>query len=437
MRSQLAYLGDRAKSSRLVTQTLRYQPGSYREAWDTIEAMENNGESVRRALQQELLGRTLAWARQTRYGQQQPTRFSDWDILRKETLRDNPGDFTTGHLWSVSASTGGTSGLPLKLQRSVRSIASEQAFIDYVLQPSGLSFRSARVACLRGEVVKEQNDTTPPFGKYRDKNWLYLSVIHLNQETCRWFIEELLQFKPDILWIYPAYGDLLAGLCQEEGIKLDIPVVLSSSEMLFPEAWERFRQVFNCKVIDYYGQAERVCFSYHTAPEQAWFMPSYGKIELIPVPASDDRYGEASVVGTSFWNQKMPLVRYMTGDRIWYPAHYTERDLELVTLGLKPFIKVIGREVEYLVSPTGEKVYGLCNLPRGLENILRVQVIQHAAADVELRILPTSDYNESDYHKLLANARARIPGNIRIHVRSDGNFERTKMNKTPFVIRKF
>lgn len=402
-----------------------------------IDAMESNGEPVRRALQQELLARTLTWARQTRYGEAQPARFGDWDILRKETLRDHSRDFTTWHPWAVPASTGGTSGLPLKLQRSVRSIASEQAFIDYLLQPSGVSFRGARVACLRGEVVKDQADTLPPFGKYRDSNWLYLSVIHLNRETFPWFIEELLRFKPDILWIYPAYGDLLAGLCQEKGIRLNISVVLSSSEMLFPEAWARLQQVFNGRVIDYYGQAERVCFSYHTAPEEGWFMPAYGKVELIPVPSSDARYGEASVIGTGFWNQKMPLIRYMTGDRIWYPAHYTERDLERVTLGLKPFIKIIGREVEYLVSPSGEKVYGLCNLPRGLENILRLQVIQHAVSDVELRILPTSDYNESDYRKLITNARSRIPGSMRIHVRSDGNFERTKMNKTPFVIRKF
>lgn len=402
-----------------------------------IEAMENNGETVRRALQQELLARTLTWARQTRYGQNQPPRFRDWEILRKETLRDQPRDFTTWHPWSVPASTGGTSGLPLKLHRSVRSIASEQAFIDYILQPAQVSFRTARVACLRGEVIKPQEETQPPFGKYRDSQWLYLSVIHLSRETFPWFIEELLHFKPDILWIYPSYGDLFAGLCQEQGVKLNIPVVLSSSEMLFPEAWERFRQAFSGRVIDYYGQAERVCFSYHTAPEQAWFVPAYGKVELIPVPSSDPRYGEASIVGTGFWNQKMPLVRYMTGDRIWYPAHYTERDLDLVTLGLKPFIKVIGREVEYLVAPTGEKVYGLCNLPRGLENVLRLQVIQHAVSDVELRILPTASYNESDYRKLITNARSRIPGTMRIHVRSDGNFERTKANKTPFVIRKF
>jgi phenylacetate-CoA ligase len=437
MRAQLATLGDRAKSSRLLTHTLRYQPGSYREAWAAIEAMEDNGELIRRALQQELLGRTLSWARQTRYGQKQPARFSDWEILRKETIRDQPDDFTTAHLWSVPASTGGTSGLPLKLQRSVRSIANEQAFIDYVLRPSGISFRTARIACLRGEVFKDKDDTEPPFGKYRDRNWLYLSVIHLNKETCRWFIDELMHFKPDILWIYPAYGDLLAGLCQEEGMTLPIPVVLSSSEMLFPEAWERFRQVFHCRVIDYYGQAERVCFSYHTAPEQAWFMPAYGKVELIRVPSSDPRYGEASVVGTGFWNQKMPLVRYLTGDRIWYPADYTERDLELVTLGLKPFVKVIGREVEYLVCPSGDRVYGLCNLPRGLENILRMQVIQHDVEDVELRILPTAAYGDADYRKLMANARSRIPNSMRIHIRSDGNFERTRSNKTPFVIRKF
>ena len=402
-----------------------------------IEAMENNGEPVRRALQQELLARTLTWARQTRYGKEQHAHFRDWDILHKETLRDQPRNFTTWHPWSIPASTGGTSGLPLKLQRSVRSIASEQAFIDYILQPAHVSFRTARVACLRGDVFKSKEDHRPPFGKYRDNNWLLLSVIHLNHNTCEWFTRELQRFKPDILWIYPAYGDLLAGLCQEAGIRLNIPVVLSSSEMLFPEAWERFRQVFNGRVIDYYGQAERVCFSYQTAPEQAWFMPAYGKVELIPVVSSDARYGEASIVGTGFWNQKMPLIRYLTGDRIWYPAHYTDHDLELVALGLKPFIKVIGREVEYLVAPSGERVYGLCNLPRGLENILRLQVIQHAVSDVELRILPTANYSESDYRKLITNARSRIPVSMRIHVRSDGNFERTKSNKTPFVIRKF
>jgi phenylacetate-CoA ligase len=435
--SQLSSLGDRAKSSRLVTQGLRYQPTGTREAWAAIETTEQGDAPMRRALQHELLTRTLTWARHTPYGQRQPARFADWPILTKEILRDHPRDFYTSHLWALPAETGGSSGLPLKLQRSLRSIACEQAFIDYVLQPAGLSFRTARVACLRGELVKPREETAPPYGKYRDDNWLYLSVIHLNRDTFPWFVAELERFRPEILWIYPAYGDLLANLCLEAGVKLNIPVILSSSEMLFPEAWERFPQVFGGQIVDYYGQAERVCFSYHTGPETAWFMPAYGKIELLPVASSDPRYGEAQVVGTGFWNEKMPLVRYLTGDRIWYPADYTEQDLELVTLGLKPFVRVMGREIEYLVAPNGDRVYGLCNLPKGLENIMRVQVIQHEPAEVELRILPTPGYTDKDQQRLMARARTRIPDSMHIHVRSDGHFERTPRNKTPLVIRKF
>lgn len=436
MRAQLATLGQRAKSSRILTNALRYQPDGYSEAWQAILAMESADSVARRQLQDDLLYRTLGWAQETAFGRQYGNDLSEWPVLTKDVVRANPQNFTTPSIWAVPATTGGTSGTPLKLFRSVKSFACEQAFLDYLLQPFGYSFRTARVAVFRGDVNCQIDETSPPFWKYRDKNWCTFSVNCLNKQNFLHFAEELDAFRPEILWVYPSYGDLLARLYHEHGMKLPVPLVLSSSEMLFPGAWQQIREVFGCRIVDYYGQAERVGLSYQTAPEQAWFLPAYAKVELHPIPSSDPRYGEANIIGTGFWNEKMPLVRYQTGDRIWYPSHYTERDLEQVALGLKPFNRVIGRDVEYIVSPQGEKVYGLCNLPKGLNNILRLQVIQHAPEDVELRIMPTPSYGEVDSRQLMANARERIPGNMRIHVRTQATFERTAANKTPFVIRK-
>ena len=47
----------------------------------------------------------------------------------------------------------------------------------------------------------------------------------------------------------------------------------------------------------------------------------------------------------------MPLVRYRTGDLVRLPASWGERELEELSLGLRTFDGVLGREQELLVCP--------------------------------------------------------------------------------------
>jgi phenylacetate-CoA ligase len=436
MRERLIALVNYAKSQRWLNNLLRYHPFAYAETQRVIREMALSGPEQRRELQQRLLADTLRTARRTPYGRAMPASFADWPVLQKEDVRKDPRRFLAPTLWPVPAATSGSSGVPLKLERALGNIASEQAFIDSLLAPYGVSFRTARVAVLRGDNVKSPADTAPPYGRYRDPGYLVLSFPHLGPRTFAWFAAELEKFQPDVLWIYPTGGSFLASLFQEHNRHLRIPVILSSSEMLSPQARQLMQQTFGSVVVDQYGQAERVCLSAEDDSGAVWFQPAYGLVELVPLPLEPDAtHRTAQVIATGFWNRRMPLVRYDTGDRIAYPLDYTEADLAEVALGLKPFTQVVGRQTEYLVTPEGSRVLGLNNIPREVDHILRVQFVQAERDRVEIRVQPGPGYGPMDAAKLLAHARTKIPATVEVVIDDTTPLITRAQHKTPFVVR--
>ena len=436
MRKQLTTLASLFKSSRGLNDSLRYNPIYYQRVADTIREVNQTDGIQRQQAIMPLLEATLKAATKTPYGKGRDRILSQWPILQKSEVKAEPSRFQTNHWPAVPASTSGSSGEPLRLKRSMKNIAAEQAFLDSLLGSDVLTFRQARIAVLRGDTVKDPAEHQPPFGEYRYSDYLVLSFPHLNEANVDWFIHELQTFQPDILWVYPTGADFLASLSLQRGQKIPIPVVFSSSEMLAPEARDRMKKVFGGEIIDYYGQAERVCLSYQKRADEAWFHPAYGFVELFPddTPA-DDNLRRAKVVATGYWKDKMPLVRYNTNDYIAYPAHYTSDDLALVALGLKPFTRMIGRESEFLITPTGERIQALNNIPRDIRYLRRAQFIQRHPDQVEVRLDVEPGFNATERDKLLSSARTKIPPEVSVTIVTDQPLEVTESGKTPFVIR--
>ena len=73
----------------------------------------------------------------------------------------------------------------------------------------------------------------------------------------------------------------------------------------------------------------------------------YSHVEFIPydghVLPRNSPYRLYEIVGTSFWNSILPLVRYRTGDLIRLPADWGADELEELALGLRSFEGVLGR----------------------------------------------------------------------------------------------
>jgi phenylacetate-CoA ligase len=225
---------------------------------------------------------------------------------------------------------------------------------------------------------------------------------------------------------------------REQGFKLHIPCVLTSSEVLKREAWSLARDTLGCALADYYGQAERVGFAYAFAPREYRFMPWYSYVELVPFRsdqiADAGQGGLYEIIGTSYWNDLMPLVRYRTGDLVRLPESWGEREIEEVVLGMRSFSGVLGREQEILVCPKGVRLTGIDHIPRDVNHILRIQVIQETLDDVRILVLPAPGYTESDAAQLLHNARAKVPETMRLRIETAQVLERTPRGKTPLVI---
>jgi phenylacetate-CoA ligase len=420
---------------------IRRNPFVYDKARAILEQVEGLDLAQRRAWSDAQVKRTLQIARRAEYGRKVNggDTLESWPFLQKESLRNNQQAFITGNRWlSAPASTGGTTGIPLSLVRSLRSVVFEQACQDRLIEQLGADPRG-RVAILRGDNIKDPSDLKPPHWiKANGGRTLVFSSNVLNHETVRDYARALREFAPTLLCAYPTSLECLCRLLQQHGEQVHIPSVLTSSEVLKREAWALARETLGCDLADYYGQAERVTFAYALEPRTYRFLPSYGRVELRPFTsdqmADAGKGGLYEIVGTTFWNDLMPLVRYRTGDLVRIPEHWGAREIEEVTLGLRTFSGVLGREQEILVCPMGVRLTGIDHIPRDVSHILRIQVIQETLNEVRILVLPAPGYNERDAAHLLQNARAKVPDSMNLRIETAQWLERTPRGKTPLVI---
>lgn len=438
--SALAFV-DRLKRHVVGESFVRRNPFYYDRARRLLDRLEKEDLQGRRTWTREQLTRTLSAARYTEYGRSTGggLDIESWPLLRKELLRDRLGMFTTGSEWfAASANTGGTAGVPLKLVRSLDGIVFEQACIDRLIQGLDVSPRGVRTAIVRGDNLQDPRTLHSPDGVSANGGRSRIFCAHaVSPQNIERIAAALDSFKPQMLCAYPSALETLCRLLVERRHPLSIPAILTSSEVLKPEGWALAQKVLGGRICDYYGQSERIALAFAYAPRQYRFLAGYSHVEFIPhdglLPeGSPDRLYE--IVGTSFWNSLMPLVRYRTGDLIRLPASWGAAELEELSLGLRSFSGILGREQELLVCPGGVRVTGLDSIPEEVEHVLRIQVVQETLDSARIRVVPSDAFDDRDAARLLANVRAKIPGDMKLGVEVAQWLERTPRGKTPLII---
>jgi phenylacetate-CoA ligase len=423
---------------------IRRDPYYYESSLATLAQGDGAGFEQRLAWSDEQVRHTLALAKRTGYGRSVHggLELSKWPLLDKEKLRHDLKSFTSGKPWlSAPATPGGNSGVPLRVLRSLEAIVFEQATIDRVIQSVGVDARLARVAVLRSDnpldVVVSPNPECEIIGNGRIMTVSANAVTHTSVEH---IANSLETFAPALLCAYPSALETLARYLRDSGRRLSIPSVVTSSEVFRPDAWALAEQMFGCRMVDYYGQAERIAFAYASAPRQYRFEHSYSRVEFIPYngPAipGDDKHRLYEVVGTSFWNGLLPMVRYRTGDLVRLPAHWGERELLELSMGLRTFDGVLGRQQELLLCPASihHHITGIGSVPSDVQNVLRLQVVQEDFNSARIFVLAGEKFTVADAEVLLANARTRIPDEVNMTVELASRLERTPRGKTPLIV---
>ena len=360
--------------------------------------------------------------------------FEEVPLLTKEEVQQNPNAYQRRGLLPVSQKkTSGTTGLSLNLRRSLPALIFEQAMIDWVVNQAGHDLRSERVAVLRGDDIKALDDISPPFWRVANGHTMTFSSNHLSSQTLPHFLTALREFRPDILYAYPSGADQLARLTMAAGERLHFPLVLTSSESFPDFVRKRISDAFSTHVVDYYGQGERVAFAYSLESNRYRFHPAYGLIELIPLSDQGGAPLAKEIVGTSFHNSAQVLARYRTGDFVEI-GDESEAYLSDIANGRKTFSGISGRTSEILYGPGGEVLTGLNQIPRGLEQYGRMQLIQDAPDHVEILMQSRQSNSRAATAHVLARSRSKIPSSMAIDVKFVDELVRTSAGKVPFVL---
>ena len=164
------------------------------------------------------------------------TNVESWPLLEKELLRNRLHSFTTGREWfAAPAVTGGTTGVPLKLVRSLDGVVFEQACVDGVVRELGLHPRNVRTAVLRGDNLQDPRTLISPDGVSANGGRVRIFCARaVSARNIERLADSLEKFSPELLCAYPSALETMCRMLQERGRVFRVPAVLTSSEVLEP-----------------------------------------------------------------------------------------------------------------------------------------------------------------------------------------------------------
>ena len=413
---------------------IKRNPFFYSEFRHALEAMDGAGLEARRAEAERLRMRVLRWARKLPgyRGYDFARGFTDLPLLCKSRLQREAADFQR-QTWipQVDVATSGTTGQPLRLKRSIQSLAVEQAMFDWMAAKVGLDYGNCRIAVLRGDEVKDPNDAAPPYWTDLGRSKVIFSSGHLNNRTFAHYERKLQEFQPDILTCYPSSLDLLTHLAEPRNSTISFKLAITSSETLNDGLRQRVKRVFGAPLLDYYGQTERSCAAYSLEDGVYRFIFPYAYPELLAGPD-----GKCSIVGTPFWNRAQPLVRYDIGDIAVLPdgAAESEAERERISLGLATFVGIEGRRSDCLRLADGSRVFGLDRIPSGVDGAASVQIVQTAPAAVLMVVVPNAGYSEETLAVLRRKFYLKVPHNVDLRIDVRESPYRLASGKAPVFI---
>jgi phenylacetate-CoA ligase len=328
------------------------------------------------------------------------------------------------------AKTSGTTGMAMSNWRDLHSINRENAFVWRQLLWAGMKLGDRR-AWLRGDRVVPAAQTSAPFWRHnRGEKLLMMSAFHLSEATADAYLAELEAVDPAVFMAYPSAVLLLARHLVAKGRRYkgrNLRGMVTSSETISDEQRRLVLEAFGVRMFDWYGASERMTAigtcehgSYHV-------MADYSYTELLPLAGA----GACEVVGTTFDNLLMPLIRYRLGDELM-PADPAFR----CACGRHfPVIShLVGRMDDFVKTPDGRQINMLAEVLDYIPHLLEGQVRQDALDGLTL-VLALSPGAPFDEQAAVQSVRSFVGDGMKVKFDFVSAVPRTSNGKLRMVVR--
>lgn len=235
--------------------------------------------------------------------------FSDWNKLptiNKEQLRNNLGTFK-GH---QIINTGGTSGEPFAFYIDKEAWSREWAHMHYIWELKGYNFKKPKIT-LRG---KDLGDNIFKFNPVHNE-FIINTYKDFSERNNAKLVKDLI-IKREIKFAhgYPSaifnfFSEIASALTKGEidELKNCLKICLLGSEFPIEYMVNYLQKVWDLDFISWYGHSEMciLAYDFNKSNDYSPFM-TYGYSEIV----------ENELIGTSYHNFDMPLIRYKTGDLV-------------------------------------------------------------------------------------------------------------------------
>lgn len=361
--------------------------------------------------------------------------FAQLPFIDKSVVKQNYNDLLA-HTYpskkTFFVTTGGSSGSPTKFLQSKNVWSKELAYTMHFFKSYGYKPCMLKASLRGGEFGNLKKNIYWKRHPYACE--IQFSPFHLNDETVRYYCEELNRKQIKYLQAYPSSIEILMQSMTKNNLKLNykLEAVFLLSESISEDTVERIKAFFGCKVGSFYGHSERLVFapSLHDNVFKYKVNRYYGLFELVdsfekPIK-ENNKTGE--IVGTSFDNFAMPLIRYKTDDF----TSFSDHENAIIH-------KVEGRKNEYILTSKGDAI-PITSLNVHSEiynNVLQYQYVQHQKGEVELH-LKVNEYFTNDEMKIIEETLNKAAGGqIHIDVKIVNSFMLTPRGKFVHVFRTF
>lgn len=243
----------------------------------------------------------------------------------------------------------------------------------------------------------------------------YLDCTDRSEEALARVVGEIRALRPSVVVCYAQAGAALARHVNENKSRDwdDIPVI-AAAERLFPTDRAALAEAFGPGIFETYGSREVMLIAAECEAHQGLHVSMENLIVEVVVrdvngerPAGPGELGE--VVVTDLHNFGAPFIRYLTGDSA------VERTPDRCTCGrsLTRLELVEGRTVDTLRDGAGRAISGLffnVLFAEMADKVRQFQVVQRRDRAIDLKIVPTSSFDDAQQEFVRAHCNKHIPG---------------------------
>ncbi|MCK5052611.1 MAG: phenylacetate--CoA ligase family protein [Candidatus Cloacimonetes bacterium] len=342
----------------------------------------------------------------------------DKEIVRtrqKELIADNAKKF--GITWD---STSGSTGTPLHFVLDDAVQANKIAALLRSYSWAGYKL-GKKTFSLQSYYFQEKS-----YEYSRFYNIIRFDSNKLKKSSAIKVIKEINRLKPEFFMGFPFDILMLSKFAEEEGIVIHSPQsIVTYGETLSKKKREFIEKAYRCKIFDFFSLHE--CAAMISECEQ-------GNLHLVEDFAFHELLGDGKLVGTSFYNYAMPLIRYEIGDNIVLDDVSKKcecgRNFRIVK-------EITGKQCDYIETPDGRFLGSV--MSHSIDNakgVLCSQCVQNAIDQIDINIVVDKTYNDDSKIALKKGLRKRLGNEVKINFKVVPQLEKSKSGKTPFIISK-